>query len=166
MHASLASSVKHLSLLAFCTTSLCSVMLLPSAKQSTDTAALKSSGATKQGAGKVKPTMKADAPGRLEWQQYMAGSKPSKPDGAKKASLAVEPELLTWPYADLQIGSDVPGLHSCAIGSLQTLCFPPCNSAEAHESQHHNHMPPTALHSLSDVGNFKVCHDLRGDLQA
>lgn len=87
-----------------------SVMLLPSAKQSTDTAAMKSSGATKQGAGKAKLTLKADAPGRLEWQQYMGGSKPSKPDGAKKATLAVEPELLTWPYADLQIGSDMPVL--------------------------------------------------------
>ena len=99
-------------LIALGTTSLCSVMLLPSAKPSTDTAAMKSSGATKQGAGKAKLTMKADAPGRLEWQQYMGGSKPSKPDGAKKGSLAVEPELLTGPYADLQIGSDMPGLHS------------------------------------------------------
>ena len=99
-------------LIALGTTSLCSVMLLPSAKPSTDTAAMKSSGATKQGAGKAKLTVKADAPGRLEWQQYMGGSKPSKPDGAKKATLAVEPELLTWPYADLQIGSDMPGLHS------------------------------------------------------
>lgn len=87
-------------------------MLLPSAKQSTETTAMKSSGATKQGAGKAKLTLKADAPGRLEWQQYMGGSKPSKPDGAKKANLAVEPELLTWPYADLQIGSEMPGLLS------------------------------------------------------
>ncbi|KAL0023379.1 hypothetical protein WJX79_000175 [Trebouxia sp. C0005] len=87
-----------------------SVMLLPSAKQSSDSAALKSSGATKQGAGKAKVTMKAESPGRLEWQQHMGGSKPNKPDGAKKATSAVEPELLTWPYADLQIGSDVPVL--------------------------------------------------------
>ncbi|DBA75798.1 hypothetical protein WJX77_002902 [Trebouxia sp. C0004] len=86
------------------------VMLLPSAKQSSDTAALKSSGATKQGPGKPKLTVKAEAPGRLEWQQHMGGSKPNKPDGAKKATLAMEPELLTWPYADLQIGSDMPVL--------------------------------------------------------
>ncbi len=115
MHASLAMSHDlsiNCPLIALGTTSVCSVMLLPSAKQSTDTAAMKSLGATKQGAGKAKLTMKSDAPGRLEWQQYMGGSKPSKPDGAKKATLAVEPELLTWPYADLQIGSDMPGLHS------------------------------------------------------
>ena len=115
MHASSARSLVlsiDCDLIVLGTTSLCSVMLLPSAKQSTDTAAMKSSGATKQGAGKAKLTLNADAPGRLEWQQYMGGSKPSKPDGAKKATLAVEPELLTWPYADLQIGSDMPGLLS------------------------------------------------------
>ena len=137
------------------TTSRCSVMLLPSAKQSTETTAMKSSGATKQGAGKAKLTLKADAPGRLEWQQYMGGSKPSKPDGAKKVTLAVEPELLTWPYADLQIGSDMPGLLSCAFGKMFTLCFPPRNSAEAPERQHHSHMLPTTLHSSGNSCNPK-----------
>ena len=89
-----------------------SVMLLPGAKQSTDAAVNAAATATaghKQGNGKLKPGVKAAPSTRLEWQQHMGGGKPGKADGTKKVPSAADPDLLLWPYADLQTGNELPG---------------------------------------------------------
>ena len=92
---------------------VCSVMLLPGAKQSTDAAVMNAAATAtaghKQGNGKIKPSVKAAPSTRLEWQQHMGGGKPGKADGTKKNLSAVDPELLLWPYADLQTGNELPG---------------------------------------------------------
>lgn len=91
---------------------VCSVMLLPGAKQSTDAAVMNFAATTpagqKQGNGKIKPSMKAPS-SRLEWQQHMGGGKSGKADGTKKMTSVVDPDLLLWPYADLQTGNELPG---------------------------------------------------------
>ena len=54
----------------------------------------------------------------------MGGAK-TKADGARKAQPAVDAELLTWPYADLQAGNDVPGgacYWSCKTPSIPYAC--------------------------------------------
>ena len=47
-------------------------------------------------------------PSRLDWQQYMGG-KVGKGSASKKPAVPVDADLLTWPYADLQTGNDMPG---------------------------------------------------------
>ena len=80
----------------------CSVLLLPAAQpKSTTTAGTATPGSLNKGKPAAKPSLTT----RLEWQQYMGGSKSSKAEAGKK----VEPDLLTWPYADLQTGNDMPG---------------------------------------------------------
>jgi len=110
LHACFAPTVKQVWLRVTLHDLSCSVLLLPGARQSSsDLSTLRAATAgQKQGAGKTKPAVKAVQSSRLEWQQHMGGSKTGKADGAKKAQL-VDPELLTWPYADLQTGNEMPG---------------------------------------------------------
>lgn len=86
--------------------SICSVMLLPAARQNlASTPSLPPQTTPKGSIHKSKPTAKSSLTTRLDWQQYMGGAKTSKADAVKR----VEPDLLTWPYADLQIGNELPG---------------------------------------------------------
>ena len=80
----------------------CSVLLLPAAQpKSTTTIGAEKLGSLNRG----KPSAKSALANRLEWQQYMGGAKSSKAEAGKK----VESDLLTWPYADLQTGNELPG---------------------------------------------------------
>ena len=78
------------------------MLLLPTAQsKSTSTAGTETLGSLNKG----KPAAKASLTNRLEWQQYMGGTKSSKAEAGKK----VDPDLLTWPYADLQTGNELSG---------------------------------------------------------
>lgn len=87
------------------TATACSVLLLPDSNHSSaSTSGTQPVVPSKGSISKSKlPTM-PPATSRLEWQQYMGGAKASKADAGKK-----EPDLLTWPYADLQTGNEMPG---------------------------------------------------------
>ncbi|KAL3144765.1 hypothetical protein ABBQ38_001880 [Trebouxia sp. C0009 RCD-2024] len=89
-----------------------SVLLLPAAQQSSASKpGLPPQTTSKGSPHKSKPTAKSSLTTRLDWQQYMGGAKTSKADAVKR----VEPDLLTWPYADLQTGNEMPVLdwRSC-----------------------------------------------------
>lgn len=86
----------------------CSVLLLPAAPpKSTTTAGTATLGSLNKGKLSAKPSLT----NRLEWQQYMRGTKSSKAEAGKK----VEPDLLTWPYADLQTGNEMPGRPATSV---------------------------------------------------
>ena len=88
-------------------------MLLPGAKQPLHAAPAPHTTAGAAGQktpAKGKPTAPLPvAPSRLDWQQFMGGVKAGKNAGSKKTAVAVDPELLTWPYADLQTMHDTTG---------------------------------------------------------
>ena len=90
-------------------------MLLPGAKKPLHAASVPN--ATAGAAGQKTPAKGKPAapippaPSRLDWQQFMGGIKAGKNAGSKKAAVAVEPELLTWPYADLQTMNDTTGAN-------------------------------------------------------
>lgn len=95
----------------------CSVLLLPAAQpRSTTTAGTETLGTLNKG----KPSAKSSLANRLEWQQYMGGTKSSKAEAGKK----VEPDLLTWPYADLQTGSELSG-RPAFTARCQVSCVGP-----------------------------------------
>lgn len=95
----------------------CSVLLLPAAqKKSASTAGMEALASLKGGLNKAKPSTKPPLATRLDWQQYMGGAKSSKADAGKK----VEPDLLTWPYADLQTGNEMPGRLASLL--FKTTC--------------------------------------------
>ena len=78
------------------------MLLLPAAQHKlTSTAGTEPLGSLNKG----KPSSKPSLTTRLDWQQYMGGTKSSKAEPGKK----LEPDLLTWPYADLQTGTELPG---------------------------------------------------------
>ena len=88
------------------------MLLLPGAKQASSDTPIIPAAAAGQGTGKTKPAAKATLSTRLGWQQHMGSAKMRKADGAKKAQPTVDPECLTWPYADLQTGHEVPGTNT------------------------------------------------------
>ena len=84
----------------------CSVLLLPESEHNfAGTSGMQPVTPAKGGVTKSKLPAMPPAVSRLEWQQYMGGAKASRADAAKK-----QPELLTWPYADSQTGSEMPGM--------------------------------------------------------